>query len=277
MAEREQRGGLFFVSPAVSHENILIVIFRNRVAPLFRGRKSICVAGIFPTGMRSHVFKFNGESKRKFPRRIHITCKHIGYGIPGLRTYEPALHHSGHTLNPRHSNRIARNIDHNKVLVNLGKLLYQTVLAIRQTEPFTVGILAVLMRSLVQTSYKNHIIGIFRRSHGFGKHFLSTAVIGNILHFHAVLLCNRIPHITTRINNLHTIACSMLQPLKRRNLPTGFQRRTSATYGHHLYGILTNNSDFLLPVEFQRQQIPLIFQKHNPFAGNLPRSSQMLR
>ena len=196
--------------------------------------------------------------------------------MSGLRADEPGLQDCRYLVDPRHSDRISGNIDHDKVGIGLRKSLYNLVLTIRKTETVSVGVFTVLVCAFVQASDEYHVIGILRLCHCIGYELFCRPAFTKILTgSHAVVFSGDIAYIASLIDHLDIPACALPDSVQRRDFPLDLERGASSAHGHHLYGILAYYKYLSGIVHIHRKKAAFILQKDNAFASDLPGSRIM--
>ena len=136
----------------------------------------------------------------QFARGVHIAKEHRGDGLACLRANEPGLYHSRHLVEPRQGSTIARDIHIHQTGIHLQDGLNHLVLGVWQIVRQTVVTLAVLMSTLVQTSDKDHHIGLFGFLHSLSREFcLRTGLIERTTYSDAIITLDGIAHIATSV------------------------------------------------------------------------------
>ena len=278
MTEGKERTGVFLVGPAIAHVDALFVLLIDDIVRVGRpfGRIPPC-ARIGVKCVGAHFLERGGPCERHLAARGGIS-REDGCKCPtGLRTDEPALHNGRYLLFPRHGHGIARDIDIDEVLVDLGQRLDEAVLCVGQFVSLAVVPLTILIVAFVQSPEHHHIVGSPGLPYGLGYKLVGRPVVFELLSgAHTIVIAGDIAHIPTGIVYRDAVSQPCLQTLKGRNLPLHFQRRTAAPDSHHLDGILAHHKHTFGLCRVDGQHPALVLEQHDAFFRNLPGSPIMV-
>ena len=142
-------------------------------------------------------------------------------------------------------------------------------MSVRQAKAFAVGVFAILSVALVQATDKDYVVGISSHLHSFCYQFFGRAVVFQVLTgYYAVVFTACIAHVATGVNDFCLIAYTLLDAVQRREFALYLQRRTTATYGHHLNSIFAYYGNLLCVVQVYRKHIVLVLQQYDAFFTN---------
>ena len=119
VTECKGRLDALLIGPAVTYIDAFLIFLINDVA--LRAGSTFLAPGsrVGIECMSTCFLQRVDPCKRQLAARICIACKDACKGFAALRTDEPALYDAGNLSLPRHSYRIARDVDINEVSVCL--------------------------------------------------------------------------------------------------------------------------------------------------------------
>ena len=253
MTEREHRLYAFLVSPTVAHEDAFLIFLVNDLASV-----APC-AGVSAELVCGNITELLPPCVRQFARRVGTAGKYVGNSLARRGTEEPSLHDGLHLVAPRHGDRIARYVYEHYVPVDGGKSLNQAVLTIRKTVFLAVMTLRILIVTFIKTAEEHHAVGVLCLLHRLSYKFMGSAgLVKPLLGNDSVVLANGIAHISTGIIYPYLIAETIAHSLYRERLTLRLQRGASASDGHHLYGVLTDDKHPMRLRSVERQQSAVV-------------------
>ena len=271
VTECKGRLDAFLIGPAVTYIDAFLIFLINDVA--LRAGSTFLTPGsrIGVECMSTCFLQRVDPCKRQLAARVCIACKDACKGFAALRTDEPALYDAGNLSLPRHSYRIARDVDINEVSVCLSQSLDQLILMVWQLIMLAVVTLAVLEIALVQTAKHDDIVGCLCFLYGFGYQFSLAALVFQVLAgCNSIVVARYIAHIAAGIIYLDAVlAQACLQAIERRNLALYLERRRASAYGHHLDGILAHYQYALSLLGVDREHIVPVLEQYDAFLSNL--------